>query len=178
MKILETKLKDCYLLEPKIFEDERGFFLETYQKEKYLEHVGIDYDFVQDNFSRSYKNVLRGLHLQLENPQGKLVRVVRGQVQDVAVDMRTDSSTFGNYESVILSETNKRQLWIPPGFAHGFLVLSEVVDFEYKVTDYYDPSDELTILWNDPTINIPWENMNPFVSAKDSKGILFKEFLE
>jgi len=92
--------------------------------------------------------------------------------------MRIDSSTFGNYESVILSETNKRQLWIPPGFAHGFLVLSEVVDFEYKVTDYYDPADELTILWNDPTINIPWENMNPFVSAKDSKGILFKEFLE
>ncbi len=178
MKISETKLKDCYLLEPKIFEDERGFFLETYQKEKYLEHAGIDYDFVQDNFSRSYKNVLRGLHLQVKNPQGKLVRVVRGQVQDVAVDMRIDSSTFGNYESVILSETNKRQLWIPPGFAHGFLVLSEVVDFEYKVTDYYDPADELTILWNDPTINIPWENMNPFVSAKDSKGILFKEFLE
>ena len=177
MKILETTLKDCLVIEPQMFEDERGFFMETYQKEKYLKEAKIKFDFIQDNFSRSHKNVLRGLHLQVKNPQGKLVRVVRGEVQDIAVDMRTNSSTFGKYESVILSEENMRQLWVPPGFAHGFLVLSEIVDFEYKVTSYYDPADEITILWNDPTINLPWLRSNPLVSEKDSQGMSLEDFL-
>ncbi len=178
MNIVKTKLNDCLIIEPAVFEDERGFFLETYQKEKYSSQAEINFEFVQDNFSRSNKNVLRGLHLQVKNPQGKLVRVVNGEVQDIVVDMRRNSSTFGEYLSVILSGANKKQLWVPPGFAHGFLVLSDIADFEYKVTNYYDPSDEVTILWNDPTMNLPWKSGHPLVSQKDSRGIKFNDFLK
>lgn len=170
MKVIETKLKDCVYIEPKVFADERGFFLETFQAERYAEMAGINLTFVQDNHSRSPKGVLRGLHFQKTKPQGKLVRVVKGEVYDVAVDMRHGSPTFGQWESVILSEENKIQFWVPPGFAHGFVVLSEIADFEYKCTDYYDPSDEGSILWNDPNLNIPWPVESPILSEKDSNA--------
>jgi len=167
MNVLKTKLHDCVIIEPKVFGDERGFFLETFQAERYAELAGITLPFVQDNYSRSLKAVLRGLHYQKTKPQGKLVRVVRGEVYDVAVDIRQDSTTFGQWEGVILSEENNRQFWVPPGFAHGFLVLSDTADFEYKCTDYYDPSDEGSILWNDPELAITWPTSSPIVSAKD-----------
>ena len=168
MNVVRTKLHDCVIIEPKVFRDERGFFLETFEVERYAELAGITLPFVQDNYSRSLKAVLRGLHYQKTKPQGKLVRVVRGEVFDVAVDIRQDSPTFGQWEGVILSETNNRQFWVPPGFAHGFLVLSDTADFEYKCTDYYDPSDEGSILWNDPDLNIPWPDDNPILSDKDA----------
>ncbi|WP_317933060.1 dTDP-4-dehydrorhamnose 3,5-epimerase [Halioxenophilus sp. WMMB6] len=168
MEVIKTKLKDVVIIEPKVFGDERGFFLETYQQERYREQAGIELPFVQDNHSRSGKGVLRGLHFQVSRPQGKLVRVVRGEVYDVAVDINPNSPTYGQYEGVILSETNKRQFWVPPGYAHGFLVLSEVADFEYKCTDYYDPSDEGGIIWNDPMVNIDWPLTDPKLSAKDA----------
>lgn len=158
------------VIEPKVFGDERGFFLETFQLSRYAEEAGITLPFVQDNHSRSSKGVLRGLHFQIKNPQGKLVRVVKGEVYDIAVDIRPDSNTFGQWEGVILSEENKKQLWVPPGFAHGFLVLSDVADFEYKCTDYYDPSDEGSILWNDPDLKIDWPMLNPILSEKDSSA--------
>lgn len=167
MNIIETSLSGCKIIEPKIFGDERGFFLETYSNKRYEEFLG-GLTFVQDNHSRSSKGVLRGLHFQKRNPQGKLVRVVRGEVFDVAVDIRKGSLTFGQWEAVLLSEENKTQFWIPPGFAHGFLVLSELADFEYKCTDYYDPSDEGGLLWNDPELNIPWPIDNPKLSEKDA----------
>jgi dTDP-4-dehydrorhamnose 3,5-epimerase len=167
MKIIKTKLNDCLIIEPKVFGDNRGFFLETFQVERYKDLAQINLPFVQDNHSRSSKGVLRGLHFQKNKPQGKLVRVVRGRVYDVALDIRQDSITFGQWEAVILSEENKKQFWVPPGFAHGFLVLSETADFEYKCTDYYDPSDEGSILWNDPNLNIPWPINNPKLSKKD-----------
>ena len=170
MKVIETKLKDCVIIEPKVFGDERGFFLETFQAERYEALAGITLPFVQDNHSRSSMGVLRGLHFQINKPQGKLVRVVRGKVYDVAVDIRENSTTFGQWEAIILSEENKRQLWVPPGFAHGFIVLSETADFEYKCTDYYDPSDEGSILWNDPDLNIPWPTNDPNLSGKDSNA--------
>ena len=170
MRVIETKLKDCVYIEPKVFGDERGFFLETFQAERYAEMAGINLPFVQDNHSRSLKGVLRGLHFQKTKPQGKLVRVVRGEVYDVAVDMRLGSPTFGQWESVILSDENKIQFWVPPGFAHGFVVLSEIADFEYKCTDYYDPSDEGSILWNDPNLKIPWPVESPILSEKDSNA--------
>ena len=135
MNVVKTKLIDCVIIEPKIFGDERGFFLETFQAERYAELAGITLPFVQDNYSRSSKGVLRGLHFQKTKPQGKLVRVVKGEVFDVAVDIRQESPTFGQWESVILSEENKTQFWVPPGFAHGFIVLSNTADFEYKCTD-------------------------------------------
>lgn len=171
MKIIKTKLKDCVIIEPEVFGDERGFFLETFQVERYANIAGINMPFVQDNHSRSSKHVLRGLHFQKTKPQGKLVRVVRGEVYDVAVDLRKDSISFGQWESIILSEKNKRQFWVPPGFAHGFLVLSDTADFEYKCTDYYDPSDEGSILWNDHHLNILWPINNPILSNKDSKAL-------
>ena len=171
MKVIKTKLPDCMIIEPKIYGDERGFFLETFQDNRYSE-AGISLPFVQDNHSRSVKGVLRGLHFQKTKPQGKLVRVVRGEVFDVAVDLRKESPTFGDWESVVLSEDNKKQFWVPPGFAHGFLVLSPVVDFEYKCTDYYDPSDEVSLLWSDPDLNIPWPIMNPVLSTKDERAPL------
>ena len=170
MKVVKTKLKDCVVIEPKVFGDERGFFLETFQLSRYAEEAGITLPFVQDNHSRSSKGVLRGLHFQIKKPQGKLVRVVKGEVYDIAVDIRPDSNTFGQWEGVILSEENKKQLWVPPGFAHGFLVLSDVADFEYKCTDYYDPSDEGSILWSDPDLKIDWPMLNPILSGKDSSA--------
>ena len=175
MNVIKTKLKDCVIIEPKVFGDERGFFLETFQAERYAALAGINLLFVQDNHSRSSKAVLRGLHYQKTKPQGKLVRVVRGEVYDVAVDIRQDSPTFGQWEGVILSEENKRQFWVPPGFAHGFVVLSETADFEYKCTDYYDPSDEGSLLWSDPDLNIPWPIDNPKLSEKDANAPLLAD---
>ena len=137
MRVIKTKIIDCVIIEPKVYDDDRGFFLETFQLSRYKDLAGISDLFVQDNHSRSSKNVLRGLHYQKTKPQGKLVRVVKGEVYDVAVDIRKDSPSYGQWEGVILSEENKKQLWVPPGFAHGFVVLSDIADFEYKCTDYY-----------------------------------------
>ena len=170
MKVIETSLNDCVIIEPVVFGDERGFFLETFHVSNYADLAGISAPFVQDNHSRSSKGILRGLHFQKTKPQGKLVRVVRGEVFDVAVDLRKDSTTFGQWEAFILSEENKKQLWVPEGFAHGFLVLSEIADLEYKCTDYYDPSDEGSILWSDPDLNIPWPIANPVLSTKDQSA--------
>ena len=170
MNVIKTKLDDCVIIEPKVFGDERGFFLETFQAERYTSEAGITLPIVQDNHSRSSKSVLRGLHFQKTKPQGKLVRVVRGQVYDVAVDIRKGSPTYGQWEGLILSEENKTQLWVPPGFAHGFVVLSDTADFEYKCTDYYDPSDEGSILWNDSDLDIPWPVDNPILSNKDASA--------
>jgi dTDP-4-dehydrorhamnose 3,5-epimerase len=170
MKISHTKLKGCVIIEPHVFGDERGFFLETFQAVRYEQEAGIDLPFFQDNHSRSARGVLRGLHFQKTKPQGKLVRVVRGEVYDVAVDIRKGSATFGEWEGIILSEDNKKQVWVPPGFAHGFIVLSETADFEYKCTDYYDPNDEGCILWNDPDLGIPWPVANPVLSTKDESA--------
>lgn len=172
MKVSKTKLEDCVIVEPTCFGDERGFFLETFQAARYADLAGITLPFVQDNHSRSSKGVLRGLHFQRTKPQGKLVRVVRGKVYDVAVDIRKGSATYGQWEAVILSEENKTQFWVPPGFAHGFLVLSEIADFEYKCTDYYDPSDEASLLWDDPDLNIPWPIESPKLSEKDASAPL------
>ena len=170
MKISHSKLKGCVIIEPRVFGDERGFFLETFQAVRYEQEAGINLPFVQDNHSRSAKGVLRGLHFQKTKPQGKLVRVVRGQVYDVALDIRKGSATFGEWEGVLLSEDNKKQFWVPPGFAHGFVVLSDTADFEYKCTDYYDPSDEGGILWSDPDLGIPWPIANPVLSTKDESA--------
>ena len=170
MKVSHTKLKGCVIIEPRVFGDERGFFLETFQVVRYKQEAGIDLPFVQDNHSRSARGVLRGLHFQKTKPQGKLVRVVRGEVYDVALDIREGSATFGEWEGVTLSEDNKKQFWVPPGFAHGFVVLSDTADFEYKCTDYYDPSDEGSILWSDPDLNIPWPIANPVLSTKDESA--------
>ena len=167
MNIVQTSLQDCVIIEPKVFGDERGFFLETFHTSRYADLAGISLPFVQDNYSRSLKGVLRGLHFQKNKPQGKLISVARGEVYDVAVDIRKGSSTFGQWVGVTLSEENKKQLWVPPGFAHGFVVLSEVADFQYKCTDYYDPSDEGSILWNDPDLAISWPLENPILSDKD-----------
>lgn len=170
MKVIKTKLRDCVIIEPTVFSDERGFFFETFQVERYDDLAGIRAPFVQDNYSRSSAGVLRGLHFQKTKPQGKLVRVVMGKVYDVVVDIRKDSPTFGQWEGSMLSEKNKRQLWVPPGFAHGFVVMSDVADFEYKCTEYYDPSDEHSILWNDPDLSILWPIDNPILSAKDANA--------
>lgn len=167
MKVVKTTLQDCVIIEPKVFGDDRGFFLEVFHASRYAELAGISLPFIQDNHSRSSKGVLRGLHFQKTKPQGKLVRVVRGEVFDVAVDIRRSSSTFGKWEGVILSEENKKQFWVPPGFAHGFVVLSDIADFEYKCTDYYDPSDEGSLLWSDPDLGVDWPVMNPILSDKD-----------
>ena len=177
MNVIKTKLKDCVIIEPEVFSDDRGFFLETFQVERYAYLAGITLPFVQDNYSCSSKGVLRGLHFQKTKPQGKLVRVVRGEVYDVALDIRTDSPTYGKWEAVILSEDNKTQFWVPPGFAHGFVVLTETADFEYKCTDYYNPDDEQSIFWNDPDLAIPWPaGIKILVSDRDAKAQSFKEF--
>jgi dTDP-4-dehydrorhamnose 3,5-epimerase len=179
MKVISTSLKDCVVIEPRVFGDDRGFFLETFQAERYAQEANISLPFVQDNHSRSGKGVLRGLHFQRNKPQGKLVRVVSGEVFDVAVDLRRDSPTFGQWEGVYLSGDNKRQFWVPPGFAHGFVVVSETADFEYKCTDYYDPSDEGSIAWNDEGLGIEWpEGLNIQLSEKDSAAPSFREFCE
>jgi dTDP-4-dehydrorhamnose 3,5-epimerase len=168
MNIIKTKLEGVVIIEPKLFGDHRGFFLESFNVERYKACAGIDLPFVQDNHSRSTKGVLRGLHFQVKKPQGKLVRVVRGEVLDVAVDINPESPTFGQHEAAILSEDNHRQFWVPPGYAHGFVVLSDVADFEYKCTDYYDPTDEGCVAWNDPAINIDWKIDSPKLSDKDA----------
>lgn len=176
MKIIKTTLNDCLVIEPKMFGDHRGFFQETFQVKRYEQMAGISLPFVQDNHSRSVRGVLRGLHYQKIKPQGKLVRVVRGEVYDVAVDIRPHSSTFGQWYGVILSEQNNRQFWVPPGFAHGFVVLSEQADFEYKCTDYYDASDEGCIVWNDSDLNVNWPGGIEFIlSEKDKAAPAFKE---
>ena len=175
MEVIQTEIPDVKIVKPKVYGDERGFFLETFEQKRYQEMLGISLNFVQDNHSQSQKNVLRGLHFQKENPQGKLVRVVRGEVFDVAVDIRKDSSTYGKWLGVILSEDNKSQLWIPPGLAHGFLVMSDIADFEYKCTNYYDPNSERCLLWNDPTVNINWPISTPILSEKDKLGKTLQE---
>ena len=175
MEVIQTEIPDVKIVKPKVYGDERGFFLETFEQKRYQEMLGISLNFVQDNHSQSQKNVLRGLHFQKENPQGKLVRVVRGEVFDVAVDIRKDSLTYGKWVGVILSEDNKSQLWIPPGLAHGFLVLSDIADFEYKCTNYYDPKSEGCLLWNDPTVNINWPISTPILSDKDRLGKTLQE---
>jgi dTDP-4-dehydrorhamnose 3,5-epimerase len=177
MKVIPTSLEDCFVIEPKVFNDSRGFFLETFKYEDYKEKIGIEKDFVQDNHSRSSKGVLRGLHFQIKKPQGKLVRVSRGSVLDVAVDLRIKSRTFGKSELFELSDANFRQLWIPPGFAHGFLALSEIADFEYKCTQVFDQKDEGSIHWQDPDLQISWpKDIDIIVSDRDSKAQSFKEY--
>ncbi len=178
MKIIDTRINDVKIIQPTVYGDARGFFLETFEKRRYQQLLGIDAEFVQDNYSRSGRHVLRGLHFQRTQPQGKLVRVARGEVFDVAVDIRPDSPTFGQWTGAILSEENQTQLWIPPGLAHGFVVLSESADFEYKCTNYYNPQDEACLLWNDPTINIEWPVAAPQLSDKDKKGLPLTELMQ
>jgi len=178
MKVTKTKLDGCVIIEPQTFGDERGFFMESFNAERYRKEAGIKLDFIQDNYSRSCKNVLRGLHFQKSKPQGKLVSVISGSVIDVAVDIRPESLTLGLWVSVLLSAENKRQFWVPPGFAHGFCVLSDSADFQYKCTDYYDPLDESGIIWNDPTLNINWGVDNPMISEKDKLQKSFHEVLK
>ncbi|WP_201253449.1 dTDP-4-dehydrorhamnose 3,5-epimerase [Nodularia spumigena] len=175
MKLIPTEISDVYLIEPQIFTDSRGFFLESYNQQKFTDKLGITVNFVQDNHSASQQNVLRGLHYQIIQPQGKLVRAVVGKIFDVAVDIRKSSPTFGQWFGYELSAENKRQLWIPPGFAHGFLVLSEVAEVTYKTTDYYAAQGDRTILWNDPDLAINWPiKQPPILSDKDKKGQAFK----
>jgi dTDP-4-dehydrorhamnose 3,5-epimerase len=172
MDVIQTTIPDVFIIEPKVFGDERGFFMESFNEKTFREKTGVTAQFVQDNHSRSGKNVLRGLHYQIKQPQGKLVRVVSGKVYDVAVDIRQKSPTFGQWTGCLLSETNKKQFWVPPGFAHGFVVLSDTADFLYKTTDYYAPEYERSILWNDPGINIDWQITDePILSAKDRTGL-------
>lgn len=171
LKKEQTNIEGVYVITPKQFKDDRGFFMETYNKRDY-EAIGINCNFVQDNHSKSVKGVLRGLHMQKQHPQAKLVRVVQGEVFDVAVDIRKNSKTYGKYFGIVLSEENKKQLFIPKGLLHGFLVLSETAEFEYKCDDFYHPEDETGIIWNDPTINISWplENIENIIqSEKDEK---------
>jgi len=179
MQATRTDIPDVLILEPKVFGDARGFFLESYNERGFREATGLDVNFVQDNHSRSRRGVLRGLHYQVQQPQGKLVRVVRGAVFDVAVDIRVGSPTFGRWVGVELSEDNHRQLWIPPGLAHGFVVLSETADFLYKTTDYYAPAHERCLMWNDPQVGIAWPDLGepPLLSAKDQQGHALGELL-
>mgnify|MGYP000870782619 FL=1 len=172
MKVIETAIPGLLILEPKVFGDARGFFMESYNAKAFQDATGLDVNFVQDNHSRSGKGVLRGLHYQVEQAQGKLVRVTRGSVFDAVVDLRKSSPTFGQWAGVELSEENNRQLWIPPGFAHGFLVTSDSADFLYKTTDYYAPQFERSLAWNDPTVGVEWPlaGVAPLLSAKDIAG--------
>ena len=176
MQVTATDLPEVMIIEPKVFGDVRGFFLESFNARAFAEATGVDLPFVQDNHSRSAQGVLRGLHYQIKQAQGKLVRVVRGSVFDVAVDVRRSSPNFGHWVGVELSEDNNRQLWVPPGFAHGFLVLSASADFLYKTTDYYAPEHERSVLWNDPAIGIDWPLLGePLLSGKDKVGALLKD---
>ena len=171
MKATRTAIPDLLIIEPKVFGDERGFFFESFNRRKFAELTGRDVDFVQDNHSRSAKNVLRGLHYQIQHPQGKLVRVVQGAVLDVAVDIRRNSPTFGRHAAVELSAENKRMLWIPEGFAHGFAVLSDTAEFLYKTTDYWYPEHERCLRWDDPVLAIDWQlQAAPALSGKDAQG--------
>jgi dTDP-4-dehydrorhamnose 3,5-epimerase len=179
MNIIKTDIADVLVIEPRVFGDARGFFYESFNQKIWQEKTGIQTTFVQDNHSRSEKNVLRGLHYQIQQPQGKLVRVIRGAVFDVAVDIRQSSPTFGRWVGFELSEDNHRQMWIPQGFAHGFLVLSDVAEFLYKTTDYWAPQHERAILWNDPDLAIKWPLQNPpILSAKDANGMRFEEVIK
>jgi len=177
MKVINTSLQDCVLLKPDIFHDSRGFFFETFRLNQFLAETGVSDTFVQENHSHSSKGVFRGLHFQHNNPQGKLVRVSRGSVLDVAVDLRPQSETFGKSEIFEISDKNCYQVWVPPGFAHGFLVLSDIADFQYKCTQYYDPADETSIHWSDPDLNISWPNdIKMIVSEKDSNAQSFQDY--
>lgn len=173
MNVSRTAIPEVIIIEPKVFGDARGFFFESFNQKAFNEATGTNHPFVQDNHSRSAQGVLRGLHYQIQQPQGKLVRVVRGAVIDVAVDIRKSSPTFGQWVAEELSEDNHRQLWVPPGFAHGFVVLSEMAEFLYKTTDYYAPAHERCIAWNDPTLAIDWklDGRQPLLSAKDAQGL-------
>ena len=174
MNVVHTDLPGVLILEPKVFGDPRGFFFESYNERVFRETTGLDVDFVQDNHSRSAKNVLRGLHYQVRQPQGKLVRVIAGEVLDIAVDIRRRSPTFGKWVSFVLSAENKRMAWVPEGFAHGFVVRSEYAEFLYKTTDYYAPEHERAILWNDRDLAIDWQIVGePVLSAKDRAGAPF-----
>jgi len=177
MKVEKTKLNDVLILTPKIFGDDRGFFMESFNEKEFLDVVGRDVKFVQDNHSKSAKGVLRGLHYQIENTQAKLVRVVKGKVLDVAVDLRANSSTFMQWIAVELSEENRKQLWIPEGFAHGFLSLSDHTEFLYKTNNYYSPADERTIKWDDNKLNISWPELDVefTISDKDKNGTSFED---
>lgn len=177
MKFIPTAIEDVVIIEPKVFGDDRGFFMESWNKKAFAE-AGINCDFVQDNHSKSKQGILRGLHYQTENTQGKLVRVTQGEVFDVAVDLRQSSPTFGQWVGVLLSEKNHRMLWVPEGFAHGFYVTSESAEFLYKCTDTYNPNAEVSLKWDDPTINIDWplvEQQPPSLSAKDAAGLSFDQ---
>jgi len=175
MNVVPTEIPEVVIIEPKVFEDDRGFFFESFNQRTFAEKTGVEADFVQDNHSRSSQNVLRGLHYQIQQPQGKLVRVVAGAVFDVAVDIRKSAPTFGKWVGCLLSAENKRQLWVPVGFAHGFLVVSQTAEVLYKTTDYYAPGQERCILWNDPDLAINWElTAPPVLSAKDQAGQPFK----
>lgn len=181
MKVITTDIADVLILEPKVFGDSRGFFFESFNERTFRELTGVNLHFVQDNHSRSEHGVLRGLHYQVNQPQGKLVRCSQGEVFDVAVDIRRASPTFGKSVGVHLSAENKRQLWIPPGLAHGFLVLSDSAEFLYKTTDYYAPQHERCIIWNDPDLAIAWPLLSgeePLLSGKDAAGTSFKEMRE
>ena len=171
MQFLSTSIPDVVIVEPRVFGDPRGFFMETFHRERFLD-AGLDLTFVQDNQSRSAQGVLRGLHYQLHQPQGKLVRVTRGRIFDVAVDLRKSSATFGQWVGEVLDDELHRQLWVPPGFAHGFLVLSESADVVYRCTDLYAPGDEHTLLWDDPAVGIQWplQGLTPLLSPKDLQG--------
>lgn len=175
MEYKKLEIPDVVLMTPPVFGDERGFFMETFRQSEFEKNCG-NYQFVQDNHSSSSKNILRGLHYQYEKPQGKLVRVVRGEVFDVAVDMRKDSITFGKWVGEYLSADNKRMLWVPPGFAHGFIVISEQAEFVYKCTDYYNPGDEYSLAWDDKKVGIDWPiGVEPILSDKDASGLTFQE---
>lgn len=174
MKVTNTTIPGLLIVEPKVFGDARGFFFESFQAERYA-GAGIPGPFVQDNLSRSSKGILRGLHFQEPRPQGKLVTVLRGKVFDVAVDIRKGSPTFGRWFGIELSDENRLQLWVPPGFAHGFCVLSDVADFFYKCTEYYSPENEASILWNDPALGITWPISEPLLSGKDARAVPLAE---
>jgi len=176
MKVVPTALPEVLVIEPQVFGDARGFFFESFNRRAFREATGLDVEFVQDNHSRSAKNVLRGLHYQIKQPQGKLVRCIAGEVFDVAVDLRRSSPTFGTWAGATLSAENKRMAWIPPGFGHGFLVLSEFAEFLYKTTDYYAPEHERSVAWNDPDIGIAWPLAGePVLSAKDKTGTRLRD---
>jgi dTDP-4-dehydrorhamnose 3,5-epimerase len=176
MQVVKTSIPDVLILEPKVFCDDRGFFFESFNQQNFQKLTGIKVNFVQDNHSKSAGNVLRGLHYQIEHAQGKLVRVVAGEVFDVSVDVRRHSATFGKWVGVVLSAVNKRQLWIPPGFAHGFLVMRDDTEYLYKTTDYYSPQHERCIRWDDPAIGIEWPiSQAPILSGKDQLGVALSE---
>lgn len=174
--VTPTAISEVLVLEPKVFGDARGFFFESFNARDFAQATGLNVEFVQDNHSKSARGVLRGLHYQIQHPQGKLVRVVQGEVFDVAVDLRQSSPTFGQWVGEILSAENHKQLWVPPGFAHGFVVLSETAEFLYKTTDYWYPEHERSLLWNDPTVAIQWPiDFNPQLAAKDAAGKIFAD---